>query len=373
LIPYGSQEISALDIQHVESALHANLLTTGNLVEKFEQDLTQFLGAETFVVSSGTAALHSAYYGAGLQSGDEIITPPNTFIATQAAASMLGVKIVFADIDVSTGLMDLESAARAVTRRTKAIVVVDYAGQSCDLDKFRDLASRSGILLIQDAAHSLGTTYKGQPIGSICDLTTFSFFPTKNITTGEGGAVSSKHTAFLQKAKTFARQGLVRNPEQFVLPPHGPWHQEVHDFGLNYRLTDFQCALGISQLSRIGEFKEKRANLVQRYAQNLSSIKEVSLIKHEEYVDPMWHLFPILVSKDCRKDLFMHLRNNGVGVQVNYFPAHAHPVFQRMGHKYTDYPGAVSFYEREISLPLHTKIQYCDVDKICEFISEFFQ
>jgi dTDP-4-amino-4,6-dideoxygalactose transaminase len=371
LIPYGAQDISSFDIEMVGKALEEDLLTTGNFVVNFEKQLSEFVGANTFVVNSGTAALHAAYYGAGIKDGDEVITPPNTFIATQATASMLGAKVVFADIDISTGLMNLEAAAAAITERTKAVVVVDYAGQPCDLEKFQTLVAKYGILLIEDAAHSLGSVYKGKPIGSVCDFTTFSFFPTKNITTGEGGAVSSKNHNLLQKARTFSRQGLVRNPEEFLLTPDGPWHQEVHDFGLNYRLTDFQCALGMSQLSRIHELKAKRAALVERYRQNLSKIDSVSYIKQESYCDPMWHLFPLLVPKDVRHDLFIHLRKSGIGVQVNYFPAHAHPVFQQIGYQYSDYPGAVEFYEREISLPLHTKLEVEKVDWICEEIIKF--
>lgn len=372
MIPYGRQDVQDDDVMSVLEALNSDLLTTGKFVDLFEEQLSKFLSTPTFVVSSGTAALHSAYFGIGLTHGDEIITPPNTFIATQAMAAQLGVTVKFADIDRATGLMDLSSAKNQITSRTKAIVIVDYAGQMCDIKEFKALTAQNEILLVQDAAHSIGSRYLGRSIGPLADITTFSFYPTKNITTGEGGAVSSPHTTLLQRAKTFSRQGLVRNPNEFVLEPDGPWHQEVQEFGLNYRLTDIQCALGITQLAKIEQFKRQRRALFERYEANFKDVPDVRTIEVKSYSDSMWHLFPIFVDKNLRKDLFLHLRSKGYGVQVNYFPAHAHPVFRSSGYAYSDFPAAVEFYETEISLPLHTKINFQTVDKISEVIRKFF-
>lgn len=372
MISYGRQDISASDIEAVTEALYGDMITTGSYVDMFENELSQYVGSKTFVVNSGTAALHSAYFGAGVSSGDEIITPPNTFIATQAVAYSLGASIAYADIDIDTGLISIDSVEQLIGPKTKAIVVVDYAGQTCDLQEFRDLAEKHQLVLIEDAAHSLGTLYRSKPVGALADLTTFSFYPTKNITTGEGGAVASSSQALLDKAKTFSRQGLVRNSDQFILEPDGPWHQEVHEFGLNYRLTDFQCALGISQLKRISEFKTRRNEIFNHYINELGTLEQVSTIRQVPYCETMWHLFPILVDETIRKDLFMHLRSKGIGVQVNYFPAHLHPASERYSSRTWSCPNAEEFYRQEISLPIHTKLKDSDVDYVCETILDFF-
>ena len=248
MIPYGRHSINDDDIAAVVAALKSDWLTTGPLVEEFESALEKVVGAPCITVSSGTAALHCAYAAIGLRPGDEVITPPITFVATQATAALFGATIVFADVLPDTANIDPQAVAAAITSRTKAIVAVDYAGHPADLDELRAIADRHGIYLIEDAAHSIGSIYKGRSVGSISDITTFSFFPTKNLTTGEGGAVASIHPELLEKAKRFSRQGLVRNSNEFKITDQGPWHQEVHEFGLNYRLPDLLCALGISQL-----------------------------------------------------------------------------------------------------------------------------
>jgi len=215
MIPYGRQEILEEDIQAVIQALRSDLITTGPLVDEFERLLTEYVKCPTFVVNSGTAALHAAYFGIGIGPGDEVITPPNTFIATQATAALLGAKIVFADIDLDTGLINLECIKKAITAKTKAIVLVDYAGQPCDVKAVRELVAGRDIKIVQDAAHSLGSFINGEPVGSQADVTTFSFFATKNITTGEGGAVSSPDKKIFQRAKEFSRQGLIRTQSVF--------------------------------------------------------------------------------------------------------------------------------------------------------------
>ena len=258
MIPYGRQSIDEDDISSVVEALKSDWLTTGPLVQQFEKLIEEFTGIPAVVVSSGTAALHCAYSAIGLIAGDEIITPPLTFIATQATAVNLGAKIVFADIKLRTGNIDPALVELAITPRTKAIVAVDYAGNPSDLDELRQIADKYQLYLVEDAAHSFGSTYKGSHVGSIADLTTFSFFPTKNITTGEGGAIVSRNPELLEKARLFSRQGLVKNPAEFKVQGQGTWHQEVHEFGLNYRLPDILCALGISQIAKADLLKQKR-------------------------------------------------------------------------------------------------------------------
>ena len=351
-IPYGRQNISEEDVRVVLDALQGEWLTTGPAVEKFESQLTALTGSGAVVLSSGTAALHCAYSALGLGPGDEVITPPLTFIATQATAALLGAKIVFADVQSDTGNIDPEDIESRITRNTKAITMVDYAGHPCEIDEIVFLAKKYGLAVVEDAAHSVGSTYKSRPIGGEADLSTFSFFPTKNLTTGEDGAVLSKNLELLDKARKFGRQGLVRTNSDFVLEAHGPWHQEVHNFGLNYRLPDILCALGSSQLNRIDKFKAERKRVFEKYCQYLSSIPQVKLPTKRSYVDPMWHLFPIRVPSHLRKNLFVQLRSYGYLVQVNYLPAHLHPVFSANFSR-GDFPRAEKFYAEEISLPMY--------------------
>ncbi len=350
-IPYGRHNISEEDVRIVSEVLMSDWLTTGPAVEIFESQLAARTGSGAVAVSSGTAALHCAYAALDLGPGDEVITPPLTFIATQATAALLGAKIVFADVQSETGNIDPEDIESRITKNTKAITVVDYAGHPCEIDEITSLAKKYGLAVIEDAAHSIGSTYKSRPIGGEADLTTFSFFPTKNLTTGEGGAILSKNPALLDKARKFGRQGLIRISSEFELEPDGPWHQEVHNFGLNYRLPDILCALGSSQLNRIEEFKAERKRVFEKYCQYLSSIPQIKLPTKRTYVDPMWHLFPIRVPSNLRKSLFVHLRSRGYLVQVNYLPAHLHPVFST---KYSrgDFPRAEKYYAEEISLPI---------------------
>jgi dTDP-4-amino-4,6-dideoxygalactose transaminase len=332
-------------------------LTTGPLVEKFEQELEKVVGAPCISVTSGTAALHCAYAAIGLEPGDEVITPPITFIATQATAALFGAKIVFADVQPDTANIDPKAVEAAITPRTKAIVAVDFAGHPADLDELRVIADKYKVFLIEDAAHAIGSTYKSRPVGSIADITTFSFFPTKNITTGEGGAISSIHPKLLEKAKRFSRQGLIRKKEEFIITSEGPWHQEVHEFGLNYRLPDVLCALGLSQLSRLQDFKEIRKEINSEYRRTLGDIPSLNFLKQYEQVDPMWHLVPIQVAAKYRAKLFSNLTQNGFKVQVNYFPAHLHPVFLNLGFSKGMFPVAEKFYSQEVSLPIYRNPQ----------------
>jgi dTDP-4-amino-4,6-dideoxygalactose transaminase len=362
LIPYGRQSISSADVEAVRKSLNGELITTGPLVSEFEERLTEYLATPTIVVSSGTAALHCAYAALGLKQGDEIITPPLTFIATQATASLLGATIRFADIDPDTGNINPEHAARMINHKTRAIVAVDYAGHPADLFELKEITKKHGIVLIEDAAHSIGSRYHGTRVGGIADITTFSFFPTKNITTGEGGAISSPHPDLLDKARKFSRQGLVRDQKSFLVRGEGEWHQEVQEFGLNYRLTDILCALGISQLARIEDFKAARANVYLEYLSHLEQIQEIKLPTKKSYVDPMWHLFPLRVPSDLRRAIFMELRKNEIGVQVNYFPAHLQPVFSKLGFKRGDFVESENFYQSEISLPMHANLEMLNID-----------
>ena len=356
MIPYGHQNIDNSDIEAVAKAMRGEFLSTGPLVEEFEHNLEAFTGAPTTVVSSGTAALHCAYKAINIQQGDEVITPPLTFVATQATAIQLGAKIIFADVQSDTGNIDPSLVESLITKKTKAVVAVDYAGHPAELDELKAITEKHGIYLIEDAAHSLGSTYKDRLVGSIADITTFSFFPTKNITTGEGGAVSTSDPELLKRAKLFARQGLVRDKSQFKLNETGPWHQEVHEFGLNYRLPDILCALGINQLRKLNDFKNQRARIWDYYSETLLASKFIKTPIKRNYVNPTWHLYPIRVPSDIRENIVLKLRELGIGVQINYIPAFWHPVFNTSNMEDANCPIAEDFYKCEISLPIYTDL-----------------
>ena len=370
MISYGRHDIDETDIAAVVDVLRGDWLTTGPIVERFEQTLAEWTGGvPTVSVSSGTAALHTAYAAAGLGPGDEVITPPITFVATQAALMHLCATPVFADVEADTALIDPAAVEAAITPRTKAIVAVDYAGHPADMDRLRGIADRHKLLLIEDAAHSLGSTYKGRKVGSLADITTFSFFPTKNITTGEGGAVASPHADILERARRFSRQGLVRDPRRFAITTEGAWHQEIHEVGLNYRLTDIHAALGLSQLSRLAEFRSKRAQIKRQYDKALSAIPDIKIPAQRADAEPMWHLYPLRVPAQRRREIFDSLRSCGIGVQVNYLPAYRHPALKQLATP-EEFPASEGFYNSEISLPLHTTLKSEQVQGISRIVAK---
>lgn len=373
IIPYGRQFLDELDYQSVLSALKSDWLTTGPQVEKFEDLLTQIIGAPAICVSSGTAALHCAYAAIELEVGDEIITPPITFIGTQATAYQMGAKIVFADVQADTGNIDPKSVESLINRRTKAIVAVDFAGHPAELFELKALADKYKIYLIEDAAHSLGSKYHDIAVGGIADITTFSFFPTKNITTAEGGAVSSKNSELLERARKFSRQGLIRDEKNFKIKSEGPWHQEVQNFGLNYRLPDVLCALGISQLNKMPKFKEQRNKIFDNYSSNIEENENLKLPVRRHYVDPMWHLYPVRIKPIHRRFVFEKLREKNINVQVNYLPVYWHPVFENLGFKRGICPVSENFYSSEISIPIYAGLELEYQNVIIEHLNEIIK
>lgn len=371
-IPYGHQSIDDSDIDAVVEALRGEWLTMGPTVTRFESALTDVAGAAGAVaVSNGTAALHTAYAAMGLRDGDEVIVPPMTFVATAAAAALHGATIRFADVQDDTGNLDPAAAAAEITDRTRAIAAVDYAGHPADAADLAELAAASGALLLEDAAHSIGSTYRGRPVGSLADLTTFSFFPTKNLTTAEGGAVVGRDAALLERARRFRSHGLVRDPAEQRAPDEGGWHQEVHELGLNYRLPDVLCALGLSQLARLAEFKASRARVFERYATGLADVDGIRLPTRRDDVDPTWHLFPLRVLGGRRRDLYDYLRAREVLVQVNYIPVYWHPYFEDLGYRRGLCPVAEQFYQEELSLPMYASLSASDQDRVIDLVREF--
>ncbi|WP_328425610.1 DegT/DnrJ/EryC1/StrS family aminotransferase [Micromonospora sp. NBC_00389] len=367
MLPYGRHSVTEDDIAAVAGVLRGDWLTTGPQVEAFEADLAGWTGgAGCATVSNGTAALHVAYAAAGVGPGDEVIVPPMTFVATASSAVALGAKIVFADVEEDTFTLDPAAAAAATTARTRVVSAVDYAGHPADYDALRTALGGHDALLLADAAHSIGASYKDRPVGSLADLTTLSFFPTKNLTTAEGGAVVTPHPELLKRACRFRNIGLVRERDEQRWPDEGGWHQEVHEFGLNYRLPDVLCALGRSQLRRLGEFLARRDRLVARYDEALADLPGVRLPGRRAWARPAWHLYPIRVLDGRRREVYDRMRAAGIGVQVNYVPVHWHPAFADLGYRRGSCPVAESFYSQQLSLPLYPGLSDADQDRVID-------
>lgn len=373
VLPYGRQSVVEEDIEAVAAVLRGDWLTTGPAVRQFEEDLCALTGGvPTVAVTSGTAALHVAYAATGIGAGDEVVCAPMTFVATAATAVQRGAKVVFADVSAETGNLLPEAAAAAMTSRTRVVSAVDYAGHPAPHDELIKIAHDGGALLLDDAAHSIGGTWQGRPVGSLADITTFSFFPTKNLTTAEGGAVASPIPDLARRAAEFRNHGLVRDPARQRYPDEGGWHQEVHEFGLNYRLPDVLCALGSSQLRRLASFRARRAEIHARYTAGLSDVDGVRTPVTLPGAEPMWHLYPLRVRDGRRRAMFDHLRANGIGVQVNYIPVYWHPVFEDLGYRRGMCPNAEQFYSEELSLPLFPDLSDDDVDRVIDLVRAFF-
>lgn len=365
MIPYGRQSVDDSDVAAVTAVLRGDWLTTGPQVEAFETELSRWTGgAGCVVVTSGTAALHTAYAAAGIGVGDEVVTSPLTFVATAAAAVALGATVTFADVEEDTANLDPAAAAAAVTSRTRVVAAVDYAGHPAEYEQLRKVADGAGAILLEDAAHSIGARYREKPVGSLADLTTFSFFPTKHLTTAEGGAVATLDPELAQRARRFRSHGLVRDPGRQRYPDEGGWHQEVHAFGLNYRLPDVLCALGRSQLARLDRFLARRRALVARYQELLADVPGLRLPESRAGVEPAPHLFPVRILDGRRREVYDRMRADGIGVQVNYIPAYWHPAFEDLGYRRGMCPVAEAFYAEQLSLPLYADLDFAEQDLV---------
>lgn len=323
-------------------------------MEAFEASLSRVTGGHpTVAVNSGTAALHCAYAAAGLGRGTTLVTTPLTFVATAAMAIHLGADVVFADIDEETLCIDPDSVEKVLTKTTQVISGVDYGGNPCDWPALRDIADNAGAVLIDDAAHAIGTKLHGRAIGDWADLTTFSFHPVKTITTAEGGAITVRRHEFLEPVRRFRNHGLVRQPMDLDWPDEGPWHQEVQGLAFNYRMPDINAALGVSQMTKLDRFIQRRRELVRRYHMTLGGITGLRLQGVMPGADPAWHLFVVRLPPDRRRLAFERLRHANVGVQVHYLPVHRQPAFRALGYRPGTCPVAESVYREIISLPLH--------------------
>lgn len=374
MIPYGKQSIDESDIAAVAEVLRGDWLTTGPTVTAFERAIGDVAGGHQAVsCTSGTAALHIAYAAAGVGSGDEVITTPMTFVATASGASILGAKVLFADIEEDTGLIDAGAVEALASDRTKVIAAVDYTGHPADYDALQAIADRHGALTLDDAAHSIGSIYKGRPVGDLADITTFSFFPTKNMTTTEGGAVVAKNAAIATRAHEFHFIGMVREQDRFVSPDEGAWWYEVQEFGVNYRLTDLACALGLSQLKRLEAFKKRRAEIWQRYNEALADADGIRIPVQRDDVDPVWHFYCARILGGRRREVFDKMRERGIGVQVNYIPVYWHPAYADLGYRRGMCPNAEAFYAEELSLPMFPDLTDDQVDQVIETVLDVVQ
>jgi UDP-4-amino-4,6-dideoxy-N-acetyl-beta-L-altrosamine transaminase len=366
-LPYGRQSVSAEDVAAVAEALESDYLTTGPAVAAFEAALARACGSRHAVaVSSGTAALHAAYFAAGLGPGDEIVTSPLTFAATANAALYLGAGVRFADVDPEHGLIDPDAARAAVTPRTRLLVGVDFTGQPADYAALGRVADDGGATVVADAAHSLGATRDGRPAGSLAHLSATSFHPVKLVTTAEGGAVITDDEAAAVRARRFRSHGFEHDRERME-EPEGPWSQEMHDLGFNYRLSDLHSALGLSQLRRLDGFVARRRELAGRYRRELADVAALRLPAEAPGVRSAWHLFVVRVAEASRRrPFFERLRELGLGVQVHYRPVYLHPYYRRLGYPRGLCPVAEDFYSRCLSLPLYPGLSDDDVASVVE-------
>lgn len=365
MIPYGRQAIEEADIQAVVDVLRSDWLTTGPTVPLFEQAFAKAVGAAHAVaVSNGTAALHAAMHALQVGPGDEVIIPAMTFAATANCVVFQGGTPIFADVDPGTLLLDPAAVERCITPKTKAVIAVDYAGQPCDYEALTALARKRGFVLVDDACHALGGSYRGRKVGTLASLNTFSLHPVKHITTGEGGVITTDDAELADRMRRFRNHGITsdhREREQ-----KGSWFYEMAELGFNYRLTDFQCALGISQLTRLSGWIQRRREIARRYDEAFQRIEGVSPLDVQPGVEHAYHLYVVRFGQGrSRGDVYQALRREGIGVNVHYVPVHLHPFYRR---RYGTGPGlcpvAELAYEQILSLPMYPRMSDDDVEAV---------
>lgn len=366
-ISYGHQYIDEEDVEAVANALRSDHLTCGPRITELEQTLTEITGARYCVaVSNGTAALHIAALSVGIGEGDEVITTPITFAASANCALYCGARPVFADIDPDTYNISPESILSNITPHTKAVVAVDFTGQAVQLDEIRSICRSHGLTLIEDAAHSIGTRYKGQPVGSLADMTTFSFHPVKTVTAGEGGAVTTNDKRLYDKLVLAHSHGITRDRALMVHPTSDPWYNEQIGLGYNYRMTDIQAALLISQLHKLERFSSRRKEIVRRYDEAFLSMPELQVQKEIPESDTTRHLYILRLRPErltcTRREFFDALHAENIYSQVHYLPVYWHSYYERLGYSRGLCPNAEKYYQEVMSLPLYYSLTDQDVD-----------
>ncbi len=367
MLPYGRQCIEEGDIHAVVRVLQSDWLTTGPNVESFERAFARRVGAKYAVaVSSGTAALHAAAFAAGIGPEDEVIVPAMTFAASANCVRYQGGKVVFADVRPDTLALDPNRMRDALTARTRAVVTVDYTGQPSDLDEINELAVRHNLVVIEDAAHALGATYRGRRVGGLTHLTTFSLHPVKHITTGEGGVIATDDSELAARLLLFRNHGITSDHRKREVT--GSWFYEMVELGYNYRLTDFQCALGQTQLEKLSAWITRRREIAARYSAALTEIPEMEPPTVLPDRESAWHLYVIRLKLEHlradRLQIFRAFRAENIGVNVHYIPVPWHPYYQELGYARGQWPVAEAAYERIVSLPIFPAMTNQDVDDV---------
>lgn len=367
MIPYGRQSIDKSDIREVVKVLKSNWLTQGPKVLEFEKALAKYCGAKYAVaVSSGTAALHLAYLVAGLRKGDEVITTPNTFAATSNMLLATGARPVFCDIRSDTFNIDETKIEKLITRKTKAIVPVHFAGHPCEMDAIKKIAKKHKLIVIEDGCHALGAKYKKSKIGNCkySDMAVFSFHPVKSITTGEGGAITTNNKKYYEKLISLRSHGIYKDSRG---------KNVMTELGYNYRLTDIQAALGLSQLRKLDGFIKKRQAAARLYRKELGDLEDIILPKELSHCYSGWHIYVIRVkNKRLRTPLYNHLLQNGIGVNFHYPAVYSHPYYQRIGYKNVKLDNMEDYHNSCITLPCHVKLKFSEIRYIADLIKKFF-
>lgn len=366
---YGHQYIDEADVEAVSKVLVSDYLTCGPKIEELEQKLCEITGAKYAVaVSNGTAALHMACLAAGIGKGDEVITTPITFAASANCALYCGAKPVFADINPNTYNIDPAKVKEKITDATKAVVAVDYTGQAVELDELLRICHEKGITLIEDGAHSIGTKYKGQAVGAAADMTTFSFHPVKTVTGGEGGAVLTNSKELYERLLLFRAHGITRKMDMMEHESDGPWYYEMVDLGFNYRMTDIQAALIISQLDKLPMFQKRRKEIVKKYDQTFSKMPELFVQQEIPESDTTRHLYILRIRPEKlnvdRAGFFAALGAENICCNVHYIPVYFMPYYERLGYKRGLCPEAEKLYNEEMSLPLYYSMTDKDVEDV---------
>lgn len=371
---YGRQWIFEEDTKAVNDVLVSPLITTGPKAAEFERDLCKLTGAKhAVVICNGTAALHASCAAIGLKEGDEVITTPITFAASANCVLYMGATPVFADINEQTWNIDPKKIEEKITSKTKAVIAVDYTGQAAQADEIKEICKKHGLYFIEDAAHAIGTKYKGKHIGCTADLTTFSFHPVKTITCGEGGAIVTDDDALYEKMVLFRSHGITRNAKYMKNGeiPYAGYNEQIL-LGYNYRMTDFQAALGISQLKKLEFFSRKRSEIVAKYNKAFADIPQITLQKTIADSDTTNHLYVIRLNLDMlksdRNQIFKALIAENIGLQVHYVPVYYHEYYQKLGYKKGICPIAEKLYEEIMTLPLFPKMTDNDVEDVIQAI-----
>ena len=374
-IYYGRQCIEQDDVDAVAKTLLSDLITCGPKVEELERKLCEITGAKyAVVVANGTAALHLAALAAGFAEGDEVIVSSITFAASSNCVLYCGAKPVFADIKPDTYNIDPASVRKLITPNTKGIVAVDFTGQAVELDEIREICRENNLVLIEDAAHAIGTKYKGQPVGSLADMTTFSFHPVKTVTGGEGGAITTNDEQLYRKLMRLRTHGITRHQEEMVHPTDAVWYNEQVELGYNYRMTDFQAALLNSQLNKLDKFRKRRKEIVEIYDKAFAEMPEIFVQKEIPESDTTRHLYVIRLNPDkltCdRRQFFDALRAENTVPQVHYLPVYWHSYYEKLGYKKGLCPNAEKYYEEAMSIPLYYSLSDEDVEDVIHAVKK---